>query len=168
MAGALLSTLIIGLGGAGVFIAFQTTTASLGGYITLLASSIGLLLSFLALGFLLGVLLLDRLKAMAAAIMVWFTLVIGYDLALIGLSSVLRGIPLKAILLPAILVNPVDICRVMVTLASGRGALFGPAGANLVEIFGHPLGAALAGTTLLAMVILPIIVMVQVFKRRDL
>ena len=168
VAGALISALAIGLGGAGVLIAFQTTTASLGGYLTLLAASVGLLLSFLAMGFLLGVLLLDRLRAMAASIMVWFVMVIGYDLALIGISSVLRGVPLKTILLPAILLNPVDICRVMVTLASGRGALFGPAGANLVDVFGRPLGAGLAGLTLCALVVLPLVVMLQVFKRRDL
>lgn len=168
VAGALAAALVIGLGGAGVLIAFQTTTASLGGYLTLLASSMGLLLSFLAMGFLLGVVLLDRLKAMAASIMVWFLMVVGYDLAIIGVSAVLHGVPLKTILLPAIFLNPVDICRVVVTLASGRGALFGPAGANLVDVFGRPLGATLAGAALCALIAVPLVVMLHVFKRRDL
>jgi hypothetical protein len=105
---------------------------------------------------------------MAAAILVWFVLVIGYDLALIGVSSVLRGVPLKSVLLPAILLNPVDICRVLVTLASGRGALFGPAGANLVETFGRPAGAAVAGVALVILLVLPMTLMLRMFRRRDL
>lgn len=168
VAGALLAALVIGLGGAGFFIAIQTTTTSLAGYLVLVGASVGLLLSFLALGFLLGVVLLDRVKAMAASIMAWFALVIGYDLLLIGVSSILRGVPLKTLLLPAILLNPIDICRVLVTLASGRGALFGPAGANLVEIFGSTLGAAISITALLGMIVLPVAIMIRIFRGRDL
>lgn len=168
VAGSLAAAMIIGLGGAGLMIALQTGTASLGAYLVLVAASLGLLLAFLALGYFLGIWLLDRMKAMAAALLVWFVAVIGYDLALIGLSSVLRGVPLKSVLLPAILLNPVDICRTLVTLASGRGALFGPAGAVLVETFGRPLGAGLAWGALLALLLAPTLLMLGVVRRRDL
>jgi Cu-processing system permease protein len=168
VAGALSAAVIIGLGGAGLFISLKTSTASLGAYLVLLSASLGLLLSFLAMGFLLGVFLLDRLRAMAASILVWFVAVIGYDLAIIGISSVLRGVPLKTILLPAILLNPVDLCRVMVTVAGGRGALFGPAGANLVKTFGAPEGSALAAVSLLMLIVIPILFALRVFRRRDL
>lgn len=168
VAAALSAALAIGLGGAGLIIALQTDTSSLGPYLVLIGCSLALLLSFLALAYLLGVLLLDRLRALAAALIVWFAAVVGYDLALIGLSALLRGLPLKAILLPAILLNPVDISRVLVTLASGRGALFGPAGAVLVETFGRPLGAAMAVAALLVQILLPLGLALWVFRRRDL
>lgn len=168
VAGALSAALTIGLGGAAVAIALSTSTASLGAYLALYAASLGLLLSFLALAFFLGVLLLDRLRAMAAAVIVWFLTVIGYDLLLIGLTSVFRGVTLQSILLPAILANPVDICRVLVTLASGRGALFGPAGATLVETFGRPAGAGVAILALLLQVAVPLGAAVVLFRRRDL
>ncbi|NNF05440.1 MAG: ABC transporter permease subunit, partial [Candidatus Eisenbacteria bacterium] len=71
VAGALATALMIGLGGAGVLIAVQTSTASIAGYLTLLAASLGLMLSFLSLAFLVGVFLLDRLKSTAAAIVIW-------------------------------------------------------------------------------------------------
>jgi len=168
VAAALASALAIGLGGAGLLIALQTDTASLSAYLVIVACSIGLLLSFLALAYLIGVLLLDRLRAMSAAIIIWFAAVVGYDLVLIGITAVLRGIPLKVILLPAILFNPVDISRVLVTLASGRGALFGPAGAVLVGIFGAPLGAGMAVAALLLEILLPLTLAVWIFRRRDL
>ncbi|NNF07604.1 MAG: ABC transporter permease subunit [Candidatus Eisenbacteria bacterium] len=168
VAGALSTALMIGLGGAGVLIAVQTSTASIAGYLTLLAASLGLMLSFLSLAFLVGVFLLDRLKSTAAAIVIWFVTVVGYDLALIGVTSVLRGLPLKSLLIPAILLNPVDISRVMVTLASERGALFGPAGATLVEVFGHGGGALLAAGAMLAQIVVPLVIAAMLFGRRDL
>lgn len=168
LAGALAAALLTGLGGAGLLIAMQTRSGSLGGYLVLVATSLGLMLSFLSLSFLIGVFLLDRLKAMAASILIWFAAVIGYDLMLIGVTAVLRGIPLKAMLIPAIAMNPVDITRVLVTLASGRGALFGPAGAVLVETFGRPMGAGLVVAVLILQILLPLVLAFLVFRRRDL
>ena len=168
VAGALLAAVGMGLGGAGLVIALRTDTAALGGYLVLLATTAALVLAFLALSFLLGVVFLDRLKALGAALVVWFVAVIGYDLALIGLTASLRGLPLKTILLPAILLNPVDLTRVLVTLAAGRGALFGPAGANLVDTFGAPGGAAVAGAALLLSLTLPLMLAVVTFRKRDL
>ena len=168
VAGALAASLAVGLGGAGLLIALQTDTASLGGYLVLLGGSLALMLAFLALGFLIGVVLLDRLKAMAGAVLTWFAAVVGYDLAVIGLSSALRGLTLKSILLPAILLNPVDIVRVLVTLNSGRGALFGPAGAVLVDVFGRPAGMVVAMTALVVLTATPLIAALLVFRRRDL
>jgi Cu-processing system permease protein len=166
--GALVSALVIGLGGAGVFLAVRTDTASLGGYLVLVGAAVGLVLAFLAVAFLIGVVLLDRVKAMAAAVIVWFLTVIGYDLVLIGVTAVFRGVPLKSILIPAVMLNPVDIARVAVTLGAGRGALFGPAGATLVDVFGRAPGAAAAATLLLLQIAVPLFIAVRVFRRRDL
>lgn len=165
---ALTAALVVGLGSAGALILLQTSAASLNAYIVLVLLSVMLLLAFLAVSFLIAVLFLDRLRSMAASILVWFACVIGYDLALIGITSVLRGLPLKSFLLPAILLNPVDISRVLVTLAGGRGALFGPAGATLVETFGKPAGAAVAVAALLLQVLIPLGICVKVFRTRDL
>jgi Cu-processing system permease protein len=168
LAMALAAALVVGLGSAGAMILLQTSTASLGAYAVLVLLSVMLLLAFLAVAFLVGVVLLDRLRSMATAILVWFACVVGYDLALIGITSVLRGLPLKSFLLPAILLNPVDISRVLVTLAGGRGALFGPAGATLVETFGHAGGAGVAAAALLLQIAFPLVLALRIFKTRDL
>ncbi|MFH2052064.1 MAG: ABC transporter permease [bacterium] len=168
VAGALAAALVIGLGAAGVLVALQTSTASVGGFLALVATALALLLAFLAVAFLLGVVFLDRLRAMGAAVVFWFAAVVGYDLAVIGVSSLLKGVALKTVLLPAILLNPVDLARVIVTLAGGRGALFGPAGAALVDVFGGPGGTALAAGALVLHVVLPLGAAVVVFRRRDL
>jgi Cu-processing system permease protein len=168
LAAGLAAALVAGLGSAGALILLQTSAASLGAYAILVLLSLILLLAFLAVSFLLGVIFLDRLRSLAAAILVWFACVVGYDLALIGITSALRGLPLKSFLLPAILLNPVDMSRVLVTLAGGRGALFGPAGATLVETFGRPGGAAIAILALLFQVGAPLLIAFRIFKTRDL
>ncbi|MFO7610774.1 MAG: ABC transporter permease subunit [Candidatus Krumholzibacteriia bacterium] len=170
VAAALAAALVIGLGAAGVLVGLQSGAgaAAAGGFIVLVVTALALLLAFLAVAYLLGVVFLDRLRAMGAAVVVWFAAVVGYDLAVIGLSSLLKGVPLKSVLLPAILLNPVDLGRVVVTLAGGRGALFGPAGATLVDVFGRPAGAVLAAGVLALHVALPLVVAVLVFRRRDL
>lgn len=168
VAAALAAALVIGLGAAGVLVGLQSGAAAAGGFAVLVAVALALLLAFLAVAYLLGVVFLDRLRAMGAAVMVWFAAVVGYDLGVIGLSSLLKGLSLKTVLLPAILLNPVDLGRVVVTLAGGRGALFGPAGATLVDVFGRPAGAALAAGVLALHVVLPLVAAVLVFRRRDL
>lgn len=168
VAGALAASLLIGLGAAGLLVALQAGSASLGGFAVLVGTALALLLAFLALAYLLGVVFLDRLRAMGAAVVLWFLTVVGYDLAVIGLSSLLKGVALKSVLLPAILLNPVDLGRVVVTLAGGRGALFGPAGATLVDVFGRPAGAFLAFTVMILHAAVPLAAAVLVFRRRDL
>lgn len=168
VAAALGTALLIGLGGAGVLIALQAGSASAVGYLVLVGASLVMLLAYLAIAYFLGVTLLDRLRATGAALLVWFGTVIVYDLALIGLSALFRGLPLKSILVPAILLNPVDITRVLTTLASGRGALFGPAGASLVETFGTTGGAAVALAAFALQITLPLALALWIFRRRDL
>jgi hypothetical protein len=71
------------------------------------------------------------------------------------------------VLFPALLVNPVDLARVLVTLAVGSGALFGPTSAVLVKLFGGPAGVALGMATLAIETVAPLLVAVHVFRRRD-
>lgn len=168
VASALAASLAIGLGAAGLLVALQAGSSSFGGFAVLVSTALALLLAFLALAYLLGVVFLDRLRAMGAAIVLWFLTVVGYDLGVIGLSSLLSGVALKSVLLPAILLNPVDLGRVVVTLAGGRGALFGPAGATLVDVFGRPAGAAVAVAAMTLHALVPLVAAVLVFKRRDL
>ena len=79
----------------------------------------------------------------------------------------LRGLPLEAVLFPTLLLNPVDLARVMVTLAVGSGALFGPTSAVLVKLFGTHAGVALGAATLIVETLVPLAIAARVFRRRD-
>ena len=109
----------------------------------------------------------DRVRAMAVALGLWLLLVVAYDLAVLGATAVLSGLPLEAVLFPALLVNPVDLARVLVTLAVGSGALLGPTSAVLAKLFGATWGIALGVVVLALETVVPLWVAVRVFRRRD-
>ena len=100
----------------------------------------------------------DRLQAMSFALLLWLGLVVAYDLAVLGATALLGGLPLEAVLFPALLLNPIDLARVLVTLAIGSGALFGPTGAVLVKLFGGSGGVALGAAVLAIETAAPLII----------
>jgi len=56
---------------------------------------------------------------------------------------------------------------VLTTLAVGSGALFGPTSAVLMRSFGSAGGIALGLIVLAAESVIPMVIAVQVFRRRD-
>jgi hypothetical protein len=71
------------------------------------------------------------------------------------------------VLFPALLLNPVDLARVLTTLAVGSGALFGPTSAVLMKMFGSTAGIALGIAVLVVETLVPTAIAVRVFRRRD-
>jgi len=109
----------------------------------------------------------DRLKATSAALGLWLLMVVAYDLVLLGATSLFEGVPLQAILFPALLANPVDLTRILTTLATGSGALFGPTSAVLVRLFGTQGGVALGVAALTIQLAVPLALGAWRFERRD-
>jgi Cu-processing system permease protein len=109
----------------------------------------------------------DKLKATSAALGLWLLMVVAYDLVVLGLTTLLSGVPLQTVLFPALLLNPVDLVRVLTTLATGAGALFGPTSAVLVRFFGTAGGIGLGVAMLVLELVIPLAVGTWLFRRRD-
>lgn len=167
LAGALTVAQAVGFGAGGVVIASQAGADQMRGFVILTALSIGLGWLMVAVSSLIGVLCRDRLKAISAALGLWLVLVVAYDLAVLGLTATFGGLPLQALLFPALILNPVDLTRVLTTLATGSGALFGPTSAVLVGFMGTRGGIALAVATLVLETLIPLLVGTLLFRRRD-
>jgi Cu-processing system permease protein len=157
----------LGFGAGGLIVAMQAGPEQILGFAVL--TGVSLLLGSLALAAALALasILADRVKALAAAVFLWLLLVVAYDLAVLGATAMLRGVPLQSVLFPALLLNPVDLARVLVTLAVGSGALFGPTSAVLVKLLGGGGGALLGVGVLLVETAVPLVVAARVFGRRD-
>ncbi len=167
LAAALAAAQAIGFGGGGLIIAFNAGTEQLPGYAALTALSLVLGWLCLAASLAIAALWPDRLKAMSAALLLWLALVVAYDLALLGATSMLGGMPLEAVLFPALLLNPVDLARVLVTLAIGSGALVGPTAAVLAQWFGTTGGVTLGAVVLVVETAVPLAIAARVFGKRD-
>lgn len=140
---ALILSILTGFGLAGLFVA-SVSPAAWPRYLALTAAVSGLALDFLALGVLLAVVGRRRPVAMALGVVVWFVLVIGYDLLVAGTVLLTRGGITFGVLLALLAANPVDITRTLGLLATGTFNLLGPAGALLLRLAGGQAIAVLA------------------------
>ena len=157
----------VGFGAGGAVVAFNAGADQVRGYLMLTLLSFVLGWLTVAAAMLLAVLWPDKLKATSAALGLWLLMVVAYDLVVLGITAILRGVSLQAVLFPALLVNPVDLVRVLTTLAAGSGALFGPTSAVLVRFFGTTGGMALGFSVLLAELLVPLALGLWIFRRRD-
>lgn len=157
----------LGFGGGGVVVAFQAGSEQIAGFaaLTLLSFVLGCL--SLSAALCIASIFPDRLRALSAALLLWLSMVVLYDVAVLGTTAILRGVPLQAVLIPALLVNPVDLVRILITIAVGSGALFGPTSAVLVKFFGGSGGALVALAVLALETAVPLLVALRVFRRRD-
>ena len=157
----------LGFGGGGIVVALNAGAAQVPGFLALTCLSLVLGWLTLAAALLLAALWPDRLRAMTAALLLWLLLVVAYDLVVLGATAVLRGMPLQAVLFPALLLNPVDLVRVLTTLAVGSGALFGPTSAVLMKMFGSGGGIALGVAVLAFETLAPLFLAARIFRGRD-
>ncbi len=157
----------LGFGGGGVVVAFQAGSEQIAGFAALTFLSFVLGCLSLSAALCIASIFPDRLRALSAALFLWLLMVVLYDVAVLGATAILRGVPLQAVLIPALLVNPVDLVRILITIAVGSGALFGPTSAVLVKFFGGFGGAFVALAVLAMETVVPFLVALRVFRRRD-
>jgi Cu-processing system permease protein len=157
----------LGFGGGGLAIALNAGVDQLSGFVVLTVLSLVLGWLSVAAALCIAAVWPDRLRAMSAALLLWLLMAIAYDLVVLGATAMLRGLPLAAVLFPTLLVNPIDLARVLVTLSVGSGALFGPTSAVLVKLFGTPGGVALGVGVLAIETVVPLLLAAHVFRRRD-
>jgi Cu-processing system permease protein len=158
---------LVGFGAGGVVVALSAGADQVRGFAVLTGLSIALGWLMVSTSLMIAVLRPDRLKAMSTALFLWLLLVVAYDLVVLGATTLLGGLPLQRVLVPALLLNPVDIARVLTTLAVGSGALFGPTSAVLMKLSGTTAGVGLGLLVLLVETIVPAAIAMWVFQRRD-
>ena len=167
LAGALTVAQLVGFGGGGGVVALSAGADQVRGFAALTGLSIALGWLMVSTSLMIAVLRPDRLKAISAALFLWLLLVVAYDLVVLGATTLLGGLPLQRVLVPALLLNPVDIARVLTTLAVGSGALFGPTSAVLMQLAGTTAGIGLGLLVLGVETIVPAAIAMWVFERRD-
>ena len=92
------------------------------------------------------------------ALLLWLLMVVAYDLVVLGATALLSGLPLQTVLFPALLLNPVDLCRVLITLAVGSRRAVRPDLGGAGELFGTARGVALGLVVLAIETAVPLIV----------
>ena len=133
----------------------------------LLVMGSGLTLVFLAIAFVIAMWTEDRVRGLGAAIAVWLTASVLYDGAVLLVATAFAEYPLEKAMLALMLLNPVDLARVVLLLQFDVAALMGYTGAVFERFFGGSAGLAIAGAALLLWIALPAALGLRLFRRKD-
>jgi Cu-processing system permease protein len=148
----------IGFGAAGVVIFSQAGGEGAAGFLLLFLCSALLTAVFLALAALLaaGAVGRKRTRALALALVTWFVAIVLFDVAALGIASLLPSGPASRVLIVSILVNPVDAVRTAALLGLEGTTAFGPASQAFLRFTKGPVGAALLlGSSVLLWIAVP-------------
>lgn len=129
----------------------------------------GLLLTwvFSALAFLVSFSMSEAARGLAVALVLWLALTLVYDGVVLVASHALAAYPLERPMLAAMLLNPVDLARVLMLMAVDASVLMGYTGAVFQDFFGGGWGIGAAALSLVAWIALPYALALRRFRRMD-
>jgi len=161
----------IGFGLAGMVIFTQAGGEGFGGFMGLVGASVVLTAVFLAIAAAIASAAVGerRTRALATAIVVWFAAALLFDVAALGIASLLRSGAASRVLMTAALVNPIDAVRTGTLLLVEGTAAFGAASLALLRFTRGPEGAfALIALSVLVWTAVPLWIAGRRLERVDL
>lgn len=167
---ALAAAQMIGFGAAGAAIFSQAGSDGIVGFLVLVLGSLALTAVFLGLGALVACTNLGRRsRALSLALVVWFLAVVLFDVAALGLASMLRSGTASRVLIAAVVINPVDAVRTGTLLAIEGDAAFGAASLAFFRVLGGSTAAALTlGVSVATWIVAPVVLAGRALHRADL
>jgi Cu-processing system permease protein len=158
----------LGFGAAGLVIFNQAGDEGLAGFLILVLAALVLTAVFLGLAALVSV-GSRRARALALSLVVWFVAVVLFDVAALGLASLLPSGPASRVLIVGVLLNPVDAVRTGALLGIEGTSAFGPASLAFLR-FTHGAGGAalLLGLSLAAWIAGPLLLAASRLRRADI
>jgi Cu-processing system permease protein len=135
--------------------------------LVLLGCGVALTFIFVALAFLIAIRISDRMRGLGGALLLWLAFAVLYDGAILLGVTLLSEYPLERPLLFLVLLNPVDLARVLLLLNLDVAALMGYTGATLQRFFGTLAGMLITGAALALWTAVPLLVGSRMFVRKD-
>ncbi len=137
------------------------------GFVLLLSGS-ALSLSFISLAFFSSVATRDKAKGIGLSLMLWFYFSVIYDAIVLGVLFAFSDYPLEKAVIALASLNPVDLGRIMILLKLDISALMGFTGAVYKQFFGGNFGLLYTGFIMLIWVVVPMLVALRIFKKKNL
>lgn len=156
------------LGSGGPFLIHAARNEADWGVIgSLLISGSLITLVFSALAFWIGLANEERVRALGIALGVWLGLTMVYDGLLMLFIVLMQAYPIERALIGLSLLNPIDLSRILVLLRLDTAALMGYTGAVFKTFFGSIWGVGISTVSLLLWAIIPVLMGLQTFKRKN-
>ncbi len=168
---ALTAAQAIGFGSAGAVVFSHSGHEGIGGFVLLFAGASVLTASFLGIAALLsaGVVGRKRTRALALALVIWFIATVLFDIAALGLASLLRSGTASRVLIVSVLINPVGALRTGALLALQGTTAFGTASLAFLRFTKGPGNAAVfLSCSLLLWTVIPFFFAVRRLEKADI
>lgn len=131
---------------------------------------IGILLSviFTAFAMLSAIMSRDRAKGIGISVFVWMFFAIIYDGILLILMFQLSDYPVEGLMAMLTTISPISMARILVLMQLDVAAMLGHSGAVFRQIFGDGKGIVISFIVLLIWAIIPFLISLIQFRKRDL
>lgn len=109
----------------------------------------------------------DKAKGLGALLAYWLFLSIVYDGLMLFLIQALSDFSFREVILAAVLLNPIDLSRVLLLMLNNGAALLGVTGALFERFVGTGLGIISISFLLLIWLLIPGLVSYRTFLKKD-
>ena len=158
----LLCAFFIGVGLPVLFFAFDAT-----GFALLFAGS-ALTLVFISIAFLASVKARDKARGIGSALLLWFYFALIYDGLVLLILFSFSEYPMEKFTLLLSALNPIDLGRIFIMLKMDVSALMGYTGALYKDFFGSATGLFFTVGIMLVWILVPLLLALRSFRRKDL
>jgi len=163
----LLLSFLLGVG-IPVILFYGIFAESLSTLIIIFLTGIFQILVFTSFAFLIATLNEDKLKGLGFSIFIWLFFTAVYDGLILFLLQMFQDYPLEKFALGLTIANPVDLGRILVILKFDVSALMGYTGAVFESFFGNNLGLIISFLILQFWFVVPFILGLKKFSKKDI
>lgn len=125
-------------------------------------------LIFVALAFLCSIMTRDKAKGIGVAIMAWLYFALLFDGLVLFLLFQLSEYPIEKIMVAVTAFSPIDLARIQILLHLDQSAMMGYTAAIFKDFFGTPLGLIVSFLLLALWIVVPFIISLKKFNKKDL
>lgn len=123
---------------------------------------------FVALGFLSTILTRDKARGIGISILLWLFFSLLFDGMVLFLIFQFSDYPIEKAMIGMAALNPIDLARIFIILQLDVSAMLGYTGAIFKSFFGTGLGTAIGFGLLCLWVVIPYLVSLRKFVKKDL
>ncbi|MBK9226099.1 MAG: ABC transporter permease subunit [Ignavibacteria bacterium] len=133
----------------------------------LLGISVILTFVFTGLAYLASSMNVEKVRGIGLSIVIWLFMAVIFDIIVILLIYLFRDYPLEKFIIILTSLNPIDLGRILLLLKTDVSALMGFTGASFKNFFGSSIGMLLSIAALFLWVLIPYLLAIRIFRRRN-
>ena len=125
-------------------------------------------LIFISIAFLGSILSRDKAKGIGISILLWLYFALLFDGLVLFLLFQFSDYPIEKLMIGVITTSPIDLARILILLNLDVSAMMGYTGAIFKDFFGTTIGLIVSFSLLILWIIIPFLISLKIFKKKDL